>query len=205
MDMMTHIDLTHLSTYDLDGVTGVSIAVGLLYCFLGYRMLKFILGLTGFIIAGSVAVVIVGWITEGHAISMLVAALIGGASGAFALFFLFRVGVFSIGLLGAVLVANNLLGDKPDSWTPLAILGSGLGGGLIALVLERPVISLATAAIGAFMIVSGGSYFIYGKENVTDIRGVFSLDYEQQYALIAWAVFTATGFFAQLSLHKDDD
>ena len=202
---MTHIDLTKLSIPQLHGLTGVSIAIGLLYCFLGYRMLKFILGLTGFLIAGSVAIVIIGWITEGHAISMIAAMLIGGASGAFALFFLFRVGVFSIGLLGAVLVANNILGDKPESWTPLAILGCGLGGGLIALIMERPVLSLATAAIGAYMIVSGGSYLIYGQEQITDMRDVFSLDYEQQYALIVWAVLAATGFFAQLSLHKDDD
>jgi len=73
---------------------------GCLYCFLGYRLIKFVLGFTGFILAGSTAAVIVGFLSYGHVMAMGIALAIGGLCGAMALFFLYRTGVFCLGMLG---------------------------------------------------------------------------------------------------------
>lgn len=126
--------------------------VGLLYCFLGYRILKFILGLTGFLLAGSAAAVLVGFLSYGNLIGMGVALLIGGICGAMALFFLYRTGIFCLGMLGASLAAYTILQGRPESWILWAVAGIGLAGGLGALLIERPAMTLATAAIGAMLI-----------------------------------------------------
>jgi hypothetical protein len=210
MDIMTRIDTANLTQFQMELVVASSMAAGLIYCFVGYKLLKFVLGLTGFIIAGSVAVLLVSWATDGHAISMIVALIIGGTSGAFALFFLFRTGIFAVGMLGMTIFSNNFLGDRPESWTPLAIVGLGIVGGLIALVLERPVLALATATIGSWMIVAGGTYFIDtyfndGATQITDIRDAFRVESDQMLQLVVWAVLAATGFTAQLSITNDKD
>ena len=210
---MTRIDTTNLTEFQMQLVVASSMAVGLIYCFIGYKLLKFILGLTGFIIAGSVAVLLINWVTGGHVISMVVALLIGGTAGAFALFFLFRTGIFAVGMLGMTIFSNNFLGDRPESWTPLAIIGLGIVGGLIALIMERPVIALATATIGSWMIVAGGTYFAatyFGDgsaREITDVREAFVVESDQMIQLVIWAVLAATGFTAQLSItnNKDDD
>jgi hypothetical protein len=205
MDIMTRIDTANLSQFQMEMVVALSMAAGLVYCFVGYKLLKFVLGLTGFIIAGSVAVLLVSWATDGHAISMIIALLIGGTAGAFALFFLFRTGIFAVGMLGMTIFSNNFLGDRPESWTPLAIIGLGVVGGLIALVLERPVLALATATIGSWMIVAGGTFFVAGSPEITDIREAFVVESDQMLQLVVWAVLAATGFTAQLSITKDKE
>ena len=137
-------------------VLAVLAGVGAVYCFVGYRIVKFILGLTGFLLAGGAAAVIVGFLSYGNLIGMGVALLVGGICGAMALFFLYKTGIFCLGMLGATLVAYNLLQGRPESWILWAVAGLGLVGGLLALLIERPVMTLATAAIGAMMITQAG-------------------------------------------------
>lgn len=130
--------------------------VGFLYCFLGYRLIKLILGLTGFLLAGISAAVIVGFLSFGSLIGMGVALCIGGLCGAMALFFLYRTGIFCLGMLGASVVAYSLLQGRQEPWILWAVAGIGLAGGLLALLVERPVMKLATAAIGAMLMTQAG-------------------------------------------------
>jgi len=134
----------------------VMAGVGVLYCFFGYRLLKFIIGLTGFLLAGSTAAVVVGFLSYGNLMGMGAALLIGGICGAMALFFLYRTGIFCVGMLGATLVAYNILQARPEAWILWAVAGLGLAGGLLALLIERPVMTLATAAIGSMLMTQSG-------------------------------------------------
>lgn len=129
---------------------------GCLYCFLGYRLIKFVLGLTGFLLAGSTAAVIVGFLSYGHVVAMGIALALGGLCGAMALFFLYRTGVFCLGMIGAGVAAFTILQGREESWILWAVAGSGLAGGLLALLVERPVVKLATAAIGAMLLTQAG-------------------------------------------------
>lgn len=137
-------------------ILAVMAGAGVLYCFLGYRLLKFIIGLTGFLLAGATAAVIVGFLSYGNLIGMGAALLIGGICGAMALFFLYRTGIFCVGMLGATLVAYTLLQGRPEPWILWAVAGLGLVGGLLAILIERPVMTLATAAIGAMLLTQAG-------------------------------------------------
>jgi hypothetical protein len=132
---------------------------GVLYCFLGYRLLKLVIGLTGFLLAGSTAAFIVGVLSYGHLMGMGAGLLIGGICGAMALFFLYKTGVFCLGTLGATLVAYNVLQGREEAWILWAVAGLGLVGGFLALLIERPVMTLATAAIGAMLLTQSALAF----------------------------------------------
>jgi len=136
------------------------VGVGLVYCFLGYPIFRFVLGLTGFLIAGGTAAAIIGWFSQGHMLAMVGAGLFGGICGAMALVFLYRAGVFLIGLLGTALLLVATMVDNPQAWGPLVIVVLGLLGGAMALILERPVMKLATAAIGGWVTAVSGMFLL---------------------------------------------
>lgn len=182
---------------------GVGVAVGLLYCFLGYRLFLFILGLTGFLLAGATAVVLVGWASGGHLLSMGIALLVGGLCGSMALFFLYRLGIFVMGGLGGLVIAQQLMQGRPEWWVLWAVAGAGLASGLLALLLEPAVMTLATSAIGAVLTV-GAAFFLLletsykaqlsAPENALALRwGLFG----------AWAALAVAGCVVQFMIRSE--
>ncbi|MGY8927766.1 MAG: TM7S3/TM198-like domain-containing protein, partial [Flavobacteriales bacterium] len=197
MYSIPEIDMNNLDSNQVTFVVSIVMGIGAWYCFFGYNTLKTIIGLTGLILAGGVAGQLIHWVTNGNMLATGIAALIGGIAGACALFFLYRTGIFAVGLLGTTLVAHNTLGDRPESWIPLAILGIGVAGGLCALVIEQPVMKLATATLGAWLIVTGAAYFIAGSPEITDLSQAFTLHEHRNIILGAWAVTSIAGAMAQ--------
>ena len=155
IEILKHLDLNQLPIENQDlGVGGVLI-IGLLYCFLGYRIFRWLLALSGGLAAGGLAAFALGYITQGHSVAMAVAGLIGGLCGAVALHFLYRAGVFLLGMVGVALIMLSIQEAlTPPSWYLWALLGGMLAGGLLALWIEAPAMRLATAAIGAWLIVA---------------------------------------------------
>ena len=92
-------DISELPPSTLNACVAIGIGVGTLYCFLGYRTLRFVIGLTGFILAGGVAFVIAAWLSAGHTIASAAVGMAGGLCGAVALTFLYRAGVFKISVV----------------------------------------------------------------------------------------------------------
>ncbi len=196
------IDVSDLTTQQLNGLIATAVAIGTLYCFLGYRTLRFVLGLTGFLMAGGVAATLVNWISQGNQLAVLIALFIGGMCGAFALYFLYRTGVFLLGLMGTALIAHNVLSAQPDTWIPVAVIGVAVLGGLVALLLERPVILLATAALGAWMVVSGVAYFIVGSGELEGLTKVFESEEQRMIILASWAILAVAGALSQVATTK---
>lgn len=181
---------------------GAAVA-GSFYCFLGYRLFRLTLGLTGFLLAGAVALVLAGWISQGHLLTMAIVTLCGGLCGAAALFFLYRTGVFFLGFLGAMIAAYQLLHARPEPWAPWAILGAALGGGLIALAVERPVMTLTTAFLGAWIAVYAGMMLILDKgwdRQLAEAGFTFPLWWSMA---AAWFVLSAVGVGIQHHLAKN--
>jgi len=196
------IDVSDLTTQQLNGLIATAVAIGTLYCFLGYRTLRFVLGLTGFLMAGGVAATLVNWISQGNQLAVLIALFIGGMCGAFALYFLYRTGVFLLGLMGTALIAHNVLSAQPDTWIPVAVIGVAVLGGLVALLLERPVILLATAALGAWMVVSGVAYFIVGSGELEGLTKVLESEEQRMIMLASWAILAVAGALSQVATTK---
>lgn len=202
MNSILGIHLGDLTAQQMNAVVAVTIALGTLYCFLGYRTLRTVIALTGFLLAGVVAGGLVGWISHGHLLSVLIGGCFGGMCGAMALFFLYRTGVFFLGLCGALLAAQNLLTDRPEAWAPLAILTIGFLGGLVALLIESPVMMMATASIGAWLVVSGVLYFLF--EETSGASGLFGAGSgdQQGLVLLCWLVLAVAGAMAQFATRK---
>lgn len=202
MEELANIDLDNLSRQQVNGVVAISIAVGVLYCFLGYRTIRFLIGFTGFVAAGMTAALLTGIVTDGRPLWMAGIGLVGGICGAFAVVFVYKLGVFMLGGLGGALVLQNLLADHPADWVPFAVIGGGIAAGALALVVEPPVLTLATAALGAWMIVAGAAYFFFDADWVDETSN-FLQDHEYRlHFLIAWAVLALLGAMAQFATRK---
>jgi Domain of unknown function (DUF4203) len=200
--METAPDISTLPMPTLNAVVAVAIAVGTLYCFLGYRTMKFVLALTGFVLAGAVAGALGAWVSQGQAIAALAAAALGGIAGGMALLFLYRTGIFFMGLVAAALVAQALLSDRGEPWVMWAVIGAGAAGGLLALVLERPAMTCATAALGAWMVVCGVAFFVVGDEFLEIFQRPVDLGEHRIIILGSWGVLTLGGVLAQFATYK---
>ncbi len=199
METLQEFRLDQLPAEQLPMLFAVAAGVGLLYCFAGYRLFKFILGLTGFLLAGAVAAALVGWLSLGNLVAMGGAALIGGLCGAFALFFLYKTGVFFLGFLGTLVVAYNMLGGRPEPWAPWAVLGAAFVGGLLAIGLERIVMTLATAAIGAWITTLAGALLVKGV-GFADQLAERDLSEQGQWGLLAaWGGISLVGALFQFA------
>ncbi|MDZ7714787.1 MAG: DUF4203 domain-containing protein [Balneolaceae bacterium] len=100
----------------LNVIIGLAILVGALQCFFGYRIFKFILGLTGFLLGG-VLVAAVGSTLSQEELFIILTGLVGGFIGAALMVTLYYVGIFFIGaILGGVLgtVLYAVAESNPD-------------------------------------------------------------------------------------------
>ncbi|MBI1320314.1 MAG: DUF4203 domain-containing protein [Candidatus Hydrogenedens sp.] len=177
--------------------------VGVLYCFVGYRLFKVLLALSGFVLVGGVTgmVASVGF-PDSPVIPIIVGALCG-LVGAGALLFLYKLGVFVVGAAFGGLVTFQVLQGNPPDWMPWAILGVGLVTGIAALWLEKPMLSLAMASIGAWLMLASVTVLLFGG-------GDFQLDPESITPLAAWPLFlswlvlTLFGLATQLGTSRNE-
>ncbi|GMW01992.1 MAG: hypothetical protein AMXMBFR84_31280 [Candidatus Hydrogenedentota bacterium] len=179
-----------------------AVALGLLYCFLGYKTLKFVIGLTGFLLAGAVAGLIAGYLSKGEPLIMGLFALFGGGCGAAALFFLYRTGIFILGSMAVGLISHQILSVRDVEWAIWGVIGGAFAGGIVALLLERPVMTLGTAALGAWATVCGVAYFFLGPDVVQSLGEPLAMDRNRGIMVLCWAVLTLAGVLAQIATHK---
>ncbi|MGO8678002.1 MAG: DUF4203 domain-containing protein [Limisphaerales bacterium] len=141
------------------------VAVGLLTCFLGYRLLKITLGIMGFIAGASG-----GWalglsLEPGNSGIALVCAVIGAAIGAVLYIWLFYLGIFLLGAgAGAVVVAafSNSAGYQPQ---PLFLFAVAIVFGLLALAMQKLMIIVSTAFLGSYLVMAGVCHLVPGLQN----------------------------------------
>lgn len=197
--METLPELGQMPETTINGAVAIAIAVGTLYCFLGYKTLKVVIGLTGFILAGGVAGVLIIWLFPEQVLVAAVAALVGGFCGALALFFLYKFGVFLIGLLGTALIVYTIMADSTNPYAIWIVLGCALAGGLIAVTLERFIMILATAAIGAWFVVCGIGFFLVGPSFLDILQQPVELGKDRQVLITCWAIVAVSGAVAQFA------
>jgi hypothetical protein len=139
----------------------VLVGVGLLNCFFGYRLFRVLLGIWGFLGGAALGMTLL----QGAGIDPLfrmLGALLCGILGALLVSLLYLFGVFlfgaSFGLLVASVVQQHM--HAPPAW-PLVVVLAAVGG-VAALVLQRPLITLFTAFGGAWVVISGTAAAVAG-------------------------------------------
>jgi hypothetical protein len=130
----------------------VLLAGGVLSCFFGYRLFKFVLGMFGFIIGALAASSIVG---TADTTPMVVAAIVGGIVGAGLLLAAYFVGVALVGAGIGALIVNLIWSQIEGDPHPAVVILFSVAGAVAATWLQRYVIILATAFAGAWTLLVG--------------------------------------------------
>jgi Domain of unknown function (DUF4203) len=189
--------------YGLPAAVGLVLG-GTLACFAGYRLFRIVLGVYGFILGAMVASSLMG---VGSTVGMVVAALVGGLIGSAVLVLAYFVG---IALVGAGLGA--LIGDVIWTWVRpgdppvLVIVVVALAGAIAAMMLQRYVIIVGTAFLGAWTMIVGVVNLLATRGIV---RGASAAEVwilyptstpDERWAPIAWVVLGLVGVAVQLAI-----
>lgn len=139
----------------------ILVAAGVIECFFGYRLFKFILGVIGFLFCGLLAATVTSTLSNNELVALGVG-LIGGIIGAPLFIALYFVGVFVLGAnLGALLSLVGFEFARTDPIIVVVIVVAVLVGAL-AVAFQKLMIVVATAFGGAWMAVEGVAYFVVG-------------------------------------------
>jgi uncharacterized protein DUF4203 len=176
---------------------------GLLSCFAGYRVFRFVLAFFGFVLGALATSSAMG---ADQTLWMIGGAILGGLLGALILVVGYFVGVALIGAgigAGAAMAIWAALGREPGI-VPVLILS--ILGALGALALQRYVIIVSTAFGGAQTAIVGGAA-LFGSRPAAEVAArsvfrVYPLDPlpATKWDLVAWFVLGTIGVVAQMAV-----
>ncbi|MBN1885322.1 MAG: DUF4203 domain-containing protein [Candidatus Krumholzibacteriota bacterium] len=182
----------------------ISVVVGLVMCFRGYRAFRAILGIVGFAAGAWLAAALVMRTAAGGGLAVFFAALVGGLVGAALVTALYPVGVFLLGAMAGWLVGSLVAGG-----TGLALLlpiVAAILGGLLAFAFQRLVIVVATAIAGSWHVIAG-ALCLAGRPidpfSVYTMPGRFARFHgsDATILVVIWALLAAAGIAAQYRTH----
>lgn len=180
----------------------ILVAGGLMSCFAGYRLFRFVLAFFGFVLGALAASSAMG---ADQTLWMIGAALIGGVIGALILVVAYFAGVALIGAgigAGLAMAIWAALGREPGI-VPVLVLA--IAGALAALALQRYVIILSTAFGGAQTALVGGAALLGSRAAEAATRGVYRV-YPldplpgTRWDVAAWLVLGTFGVIVQMAV-----
>jgi hypothetical protein len=127
--------------------------VGFVVCFFGYRLLRFTLGLAGFCVGLALGLAIAGLITGISQVITIIIGVVCGILGAVLASLLYKFGVFLLGAGAGALLAGIVVAAFGWHHPVLIRLIAAIVGGILTLVLERPLVSILSAFAGGWGIV----------------------------------------------------
>jgi hypothetical protein len=202
--------LTAFEDMTRPAVSLILIVLGLITCFAGYRLFKALLAVYGFVLGAALGAVLASSFAGGQLLLTLAGAGLGGLVGAALLVVLYFVGVFGVGAVAGALLANLLAGAIGIDMPVLVLLVAAPVGGLLAMLLQRVAVILATALAGAWAVVGGGAALVGGPSvPLTAICGRpgiwHSADLPYFGGLILWLALAAAGAVVQLLTTADEN
>jgi hypothetical protein len=184
----------------------VLLASGLIACFAGFRLFKFVVGAYGFILGAAIMSSTMG---ASSTTGMIAAAIFGGIAGAVILVLAYFVGVAVVGAGFGVLVAHvgwsYLRGTSEPPLT--AIVGFAVLGAIGSMLLQRYVVIVATAFGGAWTAILGGltmagDHRISTAASSGDVWIIYPMapSPEYKWVPVAWLVLGLVGTVVQLAI-----
>lgn len=172
---------------------------GLIICFFGYRIFRFVLAVAGFIIGSSFIAGVAYTLTEGQELLVIIiAGLAGGFIAALSLLFLYSAGVFLLGVLFGIVIFSGTSFVGNYNIAPTMYVIPALLGGVLALILQRFMLILITSLIGAWITVICVLYMIVDNFNQFTPDFINNLsDIELYRILLSWLALGTLGFVTQ--------
>jgi len=145
------------------GISILVIIVGLFWVFLGYKLIRIVLFIAGFVVFSFLTFELLKThVVEKNLLpswSNYVLSAIAGIVGGFLFLLLAKIGTFLFGMLIGILATTLIFGTTPlgsvnleNLYQLLIILGVGLITGLLTVLLSRPLLILGTSFNGSFLI-----------------------------------------------------
>ncbi len=182
----------------------VSMVIGAVVCFSGYRIFRVVLMLVGFLVGFVVGMAIM---SSSGGIGQLLVGVVVGLIGAGIFYALYFVGIFLAGaFLGAGLAAMlvSLLNIGGGVATILVLVGL-IGGAILALVLNKLMIVISTAFGGAGTLVEGAVMILPGVfgSAATTLNYSILVSFNAL-GVIAWLALGVAGVVVQYRNNKAD-
>lgn len=181
----------------------LTMAMGLVNCFYGYPIFRFLLAAWGFFIGAGFGLAL----TQGQDTAvMLLAATVTGLIGAVLAYLAYVVGAFLIGGWLGVVVTGFLL-SFANIQTEIVFLAalviSFIVGGFLGVRFKETMIIVSTAFTGAFALVGGGLLLITGQqpESIFAFNPNFTAN-ENLLAMAAWLILGVVGTLTQFSISR---
>lgn len=175
---------------------------GLLACFLGYRLFRFVLAVYG-LVAG--AVVTLQFLGSADPWVLVAAVVVGAVVGGLAFIAVYFIGVAIVGAGLGALIVNLAWSQRPEDPHVLIVVLFAIVGAFAALVLQRYVIIVSTAFGGAWTSVVGGLALTGDPEAIAAVGTLsgwvtYPLDRAtaQREVLFVWLTVGLVGVVVQL-------
>ena len=168
---------------------------GFIICFFGYRLLRVTLGLAGFGVGLALGLAIAGVTAGVSQVLTVILAIVFGILGAILATSLFKFGVFLLGAGVGVLVASIIVTATAWHYPMIARVIGAIAGGLLTLILERPLISVLSALAGAWGMVLG-AFRLLGWHHVA--AGSHKPPANYGMMIVCWLVLGLAGTGIQL-------
>lgn len=141
----------------------VSLIVGFLACFMGYRLNKIVVMIVGFYFGYQLGVTFLPQIISDSAIIPIISVVIGLVIG-FAAFNMYLLGIFILCFFLAYTICDSFI----DAQFLKIIIGAvaGVIAGLIGVNFVRPIMIVLTSLVGGFLIASSGLDLLNIDNNV---------------------------------------
>jgi len=203
-------DVLDLGTGGTVLVAILTIIFGLLNCFFGYRIFRFMLALWGLVLGAYAGATLAGNLAGGELLWVIVGGVVGAILGAILMSLLYFLGVFVVGAAAGAVLANAIGVAIGIDMPTLVVIIVAVVVGIIALILQRLVLILATAFLGAWAVVSGALSLLAGT-SITPAElyggavqaGELLPGLPSLVVLLAWLVLALLGAVTQFAVTRE--
>ena len=152
----------------------VFICFGAVYCFFGYRFLKLLLAVGGVVAGVALANLIASAYFQGSIVVFLIIALLASLIAGAIVRFVFNLAIWCVGFVFgaclALLIVPLLTDLESLAGAVIAVLFA-TGTGLLAVMMQRPLLIIVTATIGAFVVMTAiqminTHYYLFNAEEL---------------------------------------
>ena len=184
-----------------DPVAYILLGGGLLACFLGHRLFRFVLAGYGLVFGVMVTVDFIGSVEP---LALVGAVVVGAVGGGLVFFLAYFVGVTIVGAVLGAVIAIFVWTQPADDPQVLVVILFAIVGAFVALLLQRYVIIVGTAFFGALTSVISGLALFGDPETAAAVSNLSlsNLSYWVNYrldreALLVWLAMGLFGVIVQ--------